>query len=420
MAADEKGPVTGWPPSFRKAPLPPDAGALALGLGTCGPLADPPLDLAQPVPMPAGLPDFGMPLKEATSQDLTEEPLCKRPCHICEPLPWGGGRLLSVPFPRKLWTIVNSDHFTSVGWDPDGTCIGINEQLFQKEVLDRDGPEKVFVTGRMKSFVRQLNLYGFSKLRQDKHADIGLSNFFSGERPIYMLGKFYRCPLFKRDCPQLLERMKRRVGVKSASRTLEGQLAALGYPLAPTTSEPPDGLAPSPADTRGTPRHPGCHHASPLAGTDSAHPAPPGMAAEPPAMDANAWQPEGVRAHGPPAPVLAEVALPDEVPWLCFTWPPSQVTLPGPVLALAAAPPRLLGPPPRQLPAAVLLPVYRHWTPLVAAGPAAPLALIPQPPSPFCCHPGSCCFPRAPGPSGRAPRGPGAGSLCAQIGAGTH
>ena len=61
------------------------------------------------------------------------------------PCQGGEGSLLSLPFPRKWWTIINSHHFVSIWWEEDGTCIGINEELF-KNILERVGSDKVFET----------------------------------------------------------------------------------------------------------------------------------------------------------------------------------------------------------------------------------------------------------------------------------
>ena len=70
---------------------------------------------------------------------------------------------LSLTFPQKFWNIVESDQFESIWWDERGTCIVINEELFKKEVLERKAPFRIFETKTMKSLIRQLNLYGFSK-----------------------------------------------------------------------------------------------------------------------------------------------------------------------------------------------------------------------------------------------------------------
>ncbi|XP_007470223.1 PREDICTED: heat shock transcription factor, X-linked-like, partial [Lipotes vexillifer] len=182
MAADEKGPAAGRAPGFGKAPLPPDTAAPALGSGSCTPQS---LALAQPVP--AGHPDLRLLPGEAAFQDLTEEPLLKRPRTACEAA-WEGS-LLVHPFPRKLWAIVNSSGFESICWNEDGTCIGINRPLFQKEVLDRDGLGKVFKTERMKSFIRQLNRYGFSKVYQEMHTSLCVPNLSTEERPAHVLSE---------------------------------------------------------------------------------------------------------------------------------------------------------------------------------------------------------------------------------------
>ncbi|XP_047571787.1 heat shock transcription factor, X-linked isoform X7 [Lutra lutra] len=189
MASKEKrgplGPARGLGPP----PSPPEAGAPAAAVGSesSAPPAQPPLTLVQPVS--PGDPGFRLLLEENAFQALTQEPLLKRPRTSQDALSVGEGSLLCLPFPKKLWAIVNSTQFASIWWAKDGTCIGINEKLFQKEVLEREGPDKVFETDCMKSFVRQLNLYGFSKLRRDVHTSICLTSFLTGGAPVHVLGK---------------------------------------------------------------------------------------------------------------------------------------------------------------------------------------------------------------------------------------
>lgn len=188
MASKEKrgppGPARGLGPP----PSPPEAGApAAVGPESSAPPAQPPLTLAQPVS--PGDPGFRLLLEENAFQALTQEPRLKRPRTSQDALSVGEGSLLCLPFPKKLWAIVNSTQFASIWWAKDGTCIGINEKLFQKEVLEREGPDKVFETDCMKSFVRQLNLYGFSKLRRDVHTSICLTSFLTGGAPVHVLSK---------------------------------------------------------------------------------------------------------------------------------------------------------------------------------------------------------------------------------------
>ncbi|XP_035581823.1 heat shock transcription factor, Y-linked-like isoform X2 [Zalophus californianus] len=120
---------------------------------------------------------------------------------------------------RKLWKIVESDQFKSICWDEKGTSIVIDEELFKKEVLERKIPFRILETGSMKSLVRQLNLYGFSKMRQSLQRSASLSDFLEEEKVVSVLSKlqYYHNPYFKRGCPHLLARMKRRVGIKKSS-----------------------------------------------------------------------------------------------------------------------------------------------------------------------------------------------------------
>ncbi|NP_001412327.1 heat shock transcription factor, Y-linked isoform X2 [Homo sapiens] len=120
---------------------------------------------------------------------------------------------------RKLWKIVESDQFKSISWDENGTCIVINEELFKKEILETKAPYRIFQTDAIKSFVRQLNLYGFSKIQQNFQRSAFLATFLSEEKESSVLSKlkFYYNPNFKRGYPQLLVRVKRRIGVKNAS-----------------------------------------------------------------------------------------------------------------------------------------------------------------------------------------------------------
>ncbi|KAM4798273.1 heat shock transcription factor, Y-linked-like isoform X1 [Urocitellus parryii] len=159
-------------------------------------------------------------IEENAFQVLSQGSLIKRPRYtFCVSEPDEDNDFLSLTFPRKLWKIVESDKFKSIWWDEDGTSIVINEELFKKEVLERKAPFRIFETDSMKSLVRQLNLYGFSKMRQNFQRSASLADFLAEEKEVSVLSKlqFYHNPNFKRGCPQLLVRMKRRVGIKNAS-----------------------------------------------------------------------------------------------------------------------------------------------------------------------------------------------------------
>ncbi|XP_058391111.1 LOW QUALITY PROTEIN: heat shock transcription factor, X-linked-like [Diceros bicornis minor] len=286
--------------------FPPETRAPTIGSESYAPPVDPSLTLTQLVS--AGLLDFRQLLEETAFQALTEEPLFRRPHTSVMPCQ-GEGNLLSLPFPKRLWNIVNSNQFASVWWDDGGPYIGINEKLFQKEILERDGWNKLFETDCMKSFIRQLHLHGFSKMHHDIHSSTCLTNFFhpretclcpepgnsgqtsqwaelvgsgvaeSGwvEIPELPLGNWVPistpgggdgdyelirgkgsdwCPVclecFIRDCPHFLMRMKRRVGIKAALRQVESKPEALGFPQHP---QPPSHETTSQSLMRTTRRH---------------------------------------------------------------------------------------------------------------------------------------------------------------------
>ncbi|XP_020830734.1 heat shock transcription factor, Y-linked-like [Phascolarctos cinereus] len=128
----------------------------------------------------------------------------------------------SLTFPRKLWKIVESDRFKSIWWSEDGTHIVINEEQFKEEILEKKRPMRIFETDCMKSFIRQLNLYGFSKIRQELERSASLDSFLMEEKETFPSSKLqlYYNPNFKRGYPHLVSRLKRRVGVKNKTNHL--------------------------------------------------------------------------------------------------------------------------------------------------------------------------------------------------------
>ena len=52
--------------------------------------------------------------------------------------------LVSLTFPQKLRTIVESDQFKSIWWNDSGTFTVINEELFKKTVFEQKGPFRIF------------------------------------------------------------------------------------------------------------------------------------------------------------------------------------------------------------------------------------------------------------------------------------
>ncbi|CAI9181271.1 unnamed protein product, partial [Rangifer tarandus platyrhynchus] len=105
--------------------------------------------------------------------------------------------VLGLSFPRKLWRIVEDAAFTSVRWNDEGDMVVIEADLFQTEVLQRRGVDQIFETESIKSFIRELNLYGFSKIRPSCHS--------AGKKMM-----IYRNSNFQRDKPLLLQNIAKR------------------------------------------------------------------------------------------------------------------------------------------------------------------------------------------------------------------
>ena len=54
--------------------------------------------------------------------------------------------------------IMEDAAFTSVHWNKKGDTVVIEADLFQKEVLQHRGTNRIFETDSIKSFIRELNL----------------------------------------------------------------------------------------------------------------------------------------------------------------------------------------------------------------------------------------------------------------------
>ncbi|XP_057574921.1 heat shock transcription factor, X-linked member 4 [Hippopotamus amphibius kiboko] len=112
----------------------------------------------------------------------------------------GNNDILGLSFPRKLWMIVEDEAFTSVRWNNAGDTVIVEADLFQREILHRMGADRIFETDSLKTFIRQLNLYGFRKIRPTSH---------SPRKKRLMI---YRNCNFKRDNPLLIENIQRKGG----------------------------------------------------------------------------------------------------------------------------------------------------------------------------------------------------------------
>uniref|UniRef100_A0A8C9UJJ6 HSF-type DNA-binding domain-containing protein n=1 Tax=Spermophilus dauricus TaxID=99837 RepID=A0A8C9UJJ6_SPEDA len=154
--------------------------------------------LSHPSPDPKV--DSGQGLDGYGDRALSQDPGSQESQPLEEPSQPPEGRstenLLRLSFPRKLWAIVEDDTFRSVYWGGEGDIMVIEADLFQREVLGRRGAERIFETDSLKNFIRQLNLYGFSKIRP-KDA----SAYSRGKKRMMI----YRNSNFQKDKPGLLE-----------------------------------------------------------------------------------------------------------------------------------------------------------------------------------------------------------------------
>ncbi|XP_040416627.1 heat shock transcription factor, Y-linked-like [Cygnus olor] len=155
--------------------------------------------------------------EEKDPQALTDDRETKHvPRNSSEENAGNGNVFSSLSFPKKLWQLAESDEFKAIWWGHSGNYIVIDEEMFKVEVLGRTRPPRVFETESMKSFIRQLNLYGFTTLQQDLQRSPSLPEFpkeedaFSDHRKIL----YYYNPNFKRDSPHLLKNCKQRVALK--------------------------------------------------------------------------------------------------------------------------------------------------------------------------------------------------------------
>ncbi|TTG47522.1 Heat shock factor protein 5 [Bagarius yarrelli] len=115
-------------------------------------------------------------------------------------------------FPSKLWYLVNNPEITSICWDSSGDVLLISKEAFEAEILspDKRQKEEYFKLKDFSSFIRQLNLYGFKKVRGNHD--------LSSKQPGTII--HFHNPNFKRANPELLFNMKR------LTRTNKAKLAA--------------------------------------------------------------------------------------------------------------------------------------------------------------------------------------------------
>lgn len=111
-------------------------------------------------------------------------------------------------FPGNLWLLVNDPQISSICWSSNGEVILIQEPSFVEEVLQA---QEYFKTTDFHSFIRQLNLYGFKKVRPDYD-----SSYIKIESSYDTSIRQFRSPYFLRDKPELLINLKRLTSANKA------------------------------------------------------------------------------------------------------------------------------------------------------------------------------------------------------------
>lgn len=69
-----------------------------------------------------------------------------------------------IKFPEKLWNLVENKSNDCIKWSSAGDSVLINYSKFEKKYLNNQ--QRLFKTTKIVSFIRQLNLYGFKKIKQ--------------------------------------------------------------------------------------------------------------------------------------------------------------------------------------------------------------------------------------------------------------
>ena len=108
------------------------------------------------------------------------------------------------PFPGRLHKLLQEsesdpDLACLISWNEDGTSFHVHD----KKTFEREIQPKYFAQSKYASFRRQLNLWSFQRI---SGSGVHCKRFGSSTKS---LEGFYTYPLFKRDEPQLCEKMER-------------------------------------------------------------------------------------------------------------------------------------------------------------------------------------------------------------------
>lgn len=130
-------------------------------------------------------------LGASSSQDIKQVAVSNNQLNS-EDISGTADNIMQFSFPVRLWMLVEDDTIESIYWSESGRNIVIDEDLFQREVLQNSGSERIFETDSLKTFIWQLHLHGFNKT--------GLSDIcpFLGKRRVKVNSNFlpYPCSLY--------------------------------------------------------------------------------------------------------------------------------------------------------------------------------------------------------------------------------
>ena len=128
-------------------------------------------------------------------------------------------------FPKKLWHLLKTCDTGAIKWNDQGNAILINQNRFQDEILESSA-RNLFKTSNLRSFIRQLNLYGFKKAnplrkkasntnnsrtrpRGQKTTEIKENKNVVGDN--FMV---FRHSCFLKSQPQLVSQIRRKIGIR--------------------------------------------------------------------------------------------------------------------------------------------------------------------------------------------------------------
>lgn len=119
--------------------------------------------------------------EEQDVQPCSDKHETKQVPHVSNESMGEANKFSSFSFPRKVCRMVESDEFTSIWRSKGGKCTAINEDIFKWEVLGKAGQARVFAAKSMRSFIRQLSLYGFIKMQWDFQRSASLPELLAEE-----------------------------------------------------------------------------------------------------------------------------------------------------------------------------------------------------------------------------------------------